>query len=356
MFTKGLYGVVPFSGIISFTNLSTPDSLGFAGLVGSTDDSHAICRGPVEFAARIRFRILGAKPLFSAARPVYVDAQRRRFTARLARDVSRIGGSHAIVVVSHHSILHLGALADECSIRSRAFAWLAAVACAGLAIAGARQKTAPATVVPVPRDGGWMQRHESFNERVKKGNVDLLLIGDSITQGWEGAGKEAWEKHYGKRNAMNLGIGGDRTQHVLWRLDHGNIDGISPKLAVLMIGTNNSNGTDNTAEEIGAGIEAIVKKLRDEAAADQGADSGHLPPRRKAEPAAREERQGQRDRLEAGRQQDGLLPRHRRQVSDGRRHADQGNHARLSAPEPARATRSGPTSIEPKVQQLMGEK
>jgi beta-glucosidase len=124
-------------------------------------------------------------------------------------------------------------------------------------------KDQPSTLVPVPRDGGWMSRHESFNKRVKEGNVDLIFIGDSITQGWEGAGKDAWAKHYGKRNAVNLGIGGDRTQHVLWRLDNGNIEGIAPKAAVLMIGTNNSNGADNTAEEIGAGIEAIVKKLRE---------------------------------------------------------------------------------------------
>src|SRR5262245_25763087 len=74
-------------------------------------------------------------------------------------------------------------------------------------------------IVPVPRDGGWMKRHDSFNERVKQGNADLLFIGDSITQGWEGAGKGVWEKFYGKRKAVNLGIGGDRTQHVLWRLD-----------------------------------------------------------------------------------------------------------------------------------------
>jgi beta-glucosidase len=120
----------------------------------------------------------------------------------------------------------------------------------------------PSTLKPVPREGGWMDRHNSFNERVKKGDVDLLFIGDSITQGWEGAGKDVWEKHYGPRKAVNLGIGGDRTQHVLWRLENGNIAGIKPKLAVLMIGTNNSNGTDNTAEEIGAGIQAIVKKLR----------------------------------------------------------------------------------------------
>ncbi len=60
------------------------------------------------------------------------------------------------------------------------------------------------------------------------------------------------------------GIGGDRTQHVLWRLENGNIDGVKPKAAVLMIGTNNSNGRDHTAEEIADGIKAIVAKLRKE--------------------------------------------------------------------------------------------
>jgi lysophospholipase L1-like esterase len=119
-----------------------------------------------------------------------------------------------------------------------------------------------AAVRPVPRDGGWIQRHESFNARAKQGDVDLVFIGDSITQGWEGAGREAWAKFYGQRKAMNLGIGGDRTQHVLWRLDNGNIEGIKPKCAVLMIGTNNSNGNDNSAEEIGDGIKAIITKLR----------------------------------------------------------------------------------------------
>lgn len=115
-------------------------------------------------------------------------------------------------------------------------------------------------IKPEPRDGNWMKRHESFNTRVKQGNVDLLFIGDSITQGWEGAGKAAWAENYSKRNAVNLGIGGDRTQHVLWRLDNGNIDGIKPKAAVLMIGTNNSGS--NTPEEIADGIKAIVAKLR----------------------------------------------------------------------------------------------
>ncbi len=117
-------------------------------------------------------------------------------------------------------------------------------------------------IVPVPRDAGWMKRHDSFNERVKKGNADLLFIGDSITHGWEGSGKAVWEKYYGKRNAVNLGIGGDRTQHVLWRLEHGNIEGIKPKLAVIMIGTNNAGS--NTPEETAEGVTAIVTKLRKE--------------------------------------------------------------------------------------------
>lgn len=115
------------------------------------------------------------------------------------------------------------------------------------------------TTTPLNREGA---RHQTINGYAKSmaGNVDLLFIGDSITQGWEGAGKDVWEKFYGPRKAMNAGIGGDRTQHVLWRLDNGNIDGISPKLAVIMIGTNNS-GT-NTSEQIAAGVKAIVEKLR----------------------------------------------------------------------------------------------
>jgi beta-glucosidase len=115
-------------------------------------------------------------------------------------------------------------------------------------------------VKPVPRQGGWMTRHESFNKRVAAGKVDLVFIGDSITQDWEGRGKGVWAKFYGERNAVNLGIGGDRTQHVIWRLDHDNVKNISPKAAVVMIGTNNSGS--NTPEQIAEGVAAIVKQLR----------------------------------------------------------------------------------------------
>ena len=117
-------------------------------------------------------------------------------------------------------------------------------------------------VSPAHRHSWWTLRHDAVNERVKQGDVDLLLIGDSITHGWENAGKKVWDKYYAPRKAVNMGFSGDRTQHVLWRLDHGHLEGISPKLAVLMIGTNNSNGKDNTAEEIAEGIIAICRKIR----------------------------------------------------------------------------------------------
>ena len=116
-------------------------------------------------------------------------------------------------------------------------------------------------VTPVPRqDQWWLDRHNAILERVKKGNTELIMIGDSITHGWENDGKEIWEKYYAKYNALNLGFSGDGTQHVLWRLYNGEINGISPKLAIVMIGTNNS--AHNPSEETSEGIIAIVQKLR----------------------------------------------------------------------------------------------
>ena len=89
--------------------------------------------------------------------------------------------------------------------------------------------------------------HESFLKRGKEGKIGLLFLGDSITEGW-GKAKKVWEKYYGKDDVANFGISGDQTQHVLWRIDNGELDGISPKVVVLMIGTNNiaqSEGKDS---------------------------------------------------------------------------------------------------------------
>jgi beta-glucosidase len=127
-----------------------------------------------------------------------------------------------------------------------------------LAVAFPARAQAPATVTPAARDGSWMKMHEKFLDQAKKGNIDLLFLGDSITQGWND--NTVWERFYGPRHAANFGIGGDQTQHVLWRIEHDEIKGIRPRVVVLMIGTNNS-GSDSAAE-IAQGITAIVKELR----------------------------------------------------------------------------------------------
>ena len=98
-------------------------------------------------------------------------------------------------------------------------------------------------VIPVSRTGSITNRQSLVLQRAKEnpGNYDIEFIGDSITQGWEGAGKNVWQEFYGKRKVINMGVSGDRTQHVLWRFEQGQLDGIKAKVAVVMIGTNNSN-------------------------------------------------------------------------------------------------------------------
>src|SRR5262249_1763841 len=107
-----------------------------------------------------------------------------------------------------------------------------------LAAAACVQDDGGTATTPIPRDEVyWRKLHDSYVERAKQKNIELLFLGDSITQGWND--NEAWKRHYGPRKAANFGIGGDRTEHVLWRLENGTIDGLSPRAVVLMIGTNN---------------------------------------------------------------------------------------------------------------------
>ena len=108
-------------------------------------------------------------------------------------------------------------------------------------------------------DKWWSDRHTQKLTAQKGKSVDLLMIGDSITHGWEGQGKKVWQEYYAKRNAFNIGYSGDRTEHVIWRLQHGEIDTISPQLAVVMIGTNN---TGHRQDETAAGIKQILVELK----------------------------------------------------------------------------------------------
>lgn len=124
---------------------------------------------------------------------------------------------------------------------------------------------------------GTEARHESFNVISKEGKAELVFLGDSITHGWEKTGekggKEVWDKYWAPLNAANFGIGGDRTEHVLWRLDHGNFDGLKPKEIVVMIGTNNTGHQGRpqkeldgatyqcTAQQTADGVKAIINQL-----------------------------------------------------------------------------------------------
>jgi lysophospholipase L1-like esterase len=134
------------------------------------------------------------------------------------------------------------------------------------ALAQDTKKSAAATPTPkFDKDGktpqpGFVKRHEGFVEIAKKGGVDVLFLGDSITDGWRGSGKDVWTKQIEPLKAANFGIGGDRTQHVLWRIVNGELDGIKPKVAVVMIGTNNS-GSDPAADII-EGVTEIVRTIQ----------------------------------------------------------------------------------------------
>ena len=123
-----------------------------------------------------------------------------------------------------------------------------------------------AAIVPVKHQG---KRTDDVLARAKAapGDYDIEFIGDSITQGWETRGSNVWNQFYGHRKAINMGVSGDRTEHVLWRFEQGQLDGIKAKVAVLMIGTNNSNknkdGTDAyTDSDILEGVVAIVNQIR----------------------------------------------------------------------------------------------
>lgn len=112
------------------------------------------------------------------------------------------------------------------------------------------------------RDPWWKQRHEQKLAAAKTAKCDILFIGDSITQSWEAYGKDVWNEYYGKRNAFNIGFSGDMTQHVLWRLDNGEMAHFKPKVAVLMIGTNNTARQANwTAQKVADGVQAIIQRV-----------------------------------------------------------------------------------------------
>jgi lysophospholipase L1-like esterase len=135
---------------------------------------------------------------------------------------------------------------------------------------GARGPAAPATV-PFENPNNAM-RHQGFVDIAKKGKIDLLFVGDSITDFWRNgprggatgsapyAGLAVWDETFGKLNAANFGISGDTTQGVLWRMQNGELEGFKAKLIVLMLGTNNINRNPN--DDIVEGDHLIVEEFK----------------------------------------------------------------------------------------------
>jgi len=133
-----------------------------------------------------------------------------------------------------------------------------------IALNANKEQPTHSAVTPVPNpeksiQDWWIPRQNAVNKRLDQGNVDLLFIGNSIINGFEGAGKEVWDSYYKSRNAVNLGFGWDRTEHVLWRLQNTDFSKIDPKCAVVLIGTNNIGR--NSVNEIADGITAICDFL-----------------------------------------------------------------------------------------------
>jgi beta-glucosidase len=129
---------------------------------------------------------------------------------------------------------------------------------------GVENPAAPSIPAPgvYPTAGEWMEKFKAEREWAAQGNADLVFLGDSITEFWCTTGVRTWQQHFAERGAANFGLSGDRTQNVLWRIQEGNFGALRPKLVVLMIGTNNCPDADS-AEDIAAGIGAVVTSLRE---------------------------------------------------------------------------------------------
>jgi len=157
--------------------------------------------------------------------------------------------------------------------RGAARAWQGAVLllCLGaLGVGSAQAETNVAAITPSDRlhEAWWAQRHQQVLEQVRAHpDTPLLLIGDSITHNYDKANapdedfRPTWQTFYGSRGALNLGFSGDATEHVLWRLQHGEVDGLQPKVAMLLIGTNNTGHEQQSAADTVLGIDAVVATL-----------------------------------------------------------------------------------------------
>lgn len=132
----------------------------------------------------------------------------------------------------------------------------------GLAYAQQHADDIPPADQPFQREypARFAHLHQSFLDRAQEGPVDLLFLGDSITYHWRKA-PHIWDHYYANYHPANFGIGGETTQSVLWRLTHGELDHIDPKVVVVMLGTNNTYY--HTPDQIYAGLHQIISIIQE---------------------------------------------------------------------------------------------
>jgi len=108
----------------------------------------------------------------------------------------------------------------------------------------------------------WVQRHKLLVDQsaTRKSDEQIVFVGDSITHFWDESGKQVWDKFYANRHAYNYGIAGDRTENIIYRLRDKEFDGLTPKVTVVMIGTNNI-GWNNNVEDTVHGVNETVREL-----------------------------------------------------------------------------------------------
>jgi lysophospholipase L1-like esterase len=151
----------------------------------------------------------------------------------------------------------------------------------------ASQVPRAATPVPKSENTNWMPQHEANVALVRKGGVEVLFVGDSLTKCWSRQGRDVWAARFAPLHATNIGISGDCTQHVLWRLQNGELENTHPKAVVLLIGTNNISAGDSPAD-IAQAVSAIIGEIRQRSPEARILLLGILPRSERANHAVRE--------------------------------------------------------------------
>ena len=254
-----------------------------------------------EFVPKAKLVFATTTPMTTKTKPIEVDTEFNPVIVERNKIAMKVMEDNDVPVADFYGILAKKldmAAGDRFHWTKPAYELLAQ--CAATRIAEALGLPLPPSntaIVPVPKLENdcydWYARHEAVLKVKDQINPEIVMIGDSITHFWGGPpefriqnGARAWKDLFGERRVLNLGFGWDRTQNVLWRLEHGEFDGLRPRYVVLNIGTNNFSGTANaranSPAEVAEGIKAICQRIREKSPESRIILMGVLPRGQKA--------------------------------------------------------------------------